>query len=672
MYQGFGKDNGAVIGRVGGSQAVDLSDTQDSIGAEESLIGMDGDGYEIALTARINPSNGDIVWIPSYDTDKAKFRTVAMSQMTSMLRDRDRNKIYESAIELCLGNFAKKVGSHPIVMDVGCGTGLLSLLCAKHGARFTYGIEMFDTMAQIATETVGNLTTPDHVMVVNAKSTDIQELPIKIDILVSELLDSSLLGESCIPSHLDAIHRFMKSHGSGSDECLIPVEDRVIPNRAEVFATAIQSDEILSMVSVPTILNGRENFNAYRNDFAPFCKGGWPMMPVHYEALEHRGAKKLSSATPCLHVKFWEDIYADAVTVVYEDGEPIQFKTFDTDMAITADGTVHGIFLWWKTYLLSRTLDPAGVLFYSTEPGAQNWQDHWQQSIFPLNDPIECKVGDILRIHVSHDEVSIWLSAEKVYDISKSLGMKRKSDENVGINLNTILPRPIVDERFVRKHCTCGWHLLCGADRLMRFNNVSYAKIWDQVISDALAHYSLRQNEKHFIVDLSDGSVLSLTLAMKSKRLGLSGDHIRIVSRERKVFSRIFANQLMEANGLDDRLMIWDGDSILSILDYFSCEDEFLKLSEVNPEFALSVAQQHMKIHTLMSDCCYYQTNSLPTWQAISFHYERTWLAPLLCPEALIIPQKALIMMIPLELPNLSCCFGLVHRLVTLSTIYFE
>ncbi len=49
---------------------------------------MDVDGYEIAATARIYPSNGDIAWIPSYETDKANFRTVATSQMTSMLSDR--------------------------------------------------------------------------------------------------------------------------------------------------------------------------------------------------------------------------------------------------------------------------------------------------------------------------------------------------------------------------------------------------------------------------------------------------------------------------------------------------------------------------------------------------------------------------------------------------------
>jgi predicted RNA methylase len=666
MYQGFSKDNGAVIGRVGGGpQAVDLSDTQDSVGAEESLIGMDSEGYEIALTANIDPSSGDISWIPSYDVDKTKYRTVSMSQMTSMLRDRDRNRIYEAAIQQCLNSFSQRTGTPPIVMDIGCGTGLLSLLCAKHGARFTYAIEMFDMMAQIATETAGNLTTPDHVMVVNAKSTDIEELPIKIDIVVSELLDSSLLGESCIPSHVDAIQRFMKQQGTGPDECPIPIEDRVIPNRAEVYATAIQSEEIHAMVSVPGINKGREHINLYRNEFAQACHGGWPTMPVHYEALEHRGAKKLSSACPCLHIKFWQDIYVDAFTVVYEDGEPIQFKTFDTDIAITADGTVHGILLWWKTYLLSKNIDPTGSIFYSTEPGAQNWQDHWQQSIFPLPEAIPCRAGDVLRLHVSHDELSIWLSAEKVFDISKASGMKRKTDDQLGVHLNAILPRPIVDERFVRKQCNCGWHLLCGADRMMRLNNASYANVWDRVMSNIFDHLRSTSNKQTpLLLDLSDGSLLSLSFATKAKKAGLFGEQLRIVSRERKVFSALFANQLMEANELDNRMMIWDGKSMISILDYFSEGDEFSAYLDPDSIDGQRIAQQYLKIHALVSDCCYYQTHALPTWQAISFHYECTLAAPFLAPQAAIVPSQAVVMMMPMELPNLSCCYGLVQRLV--------
>lgn len=661
MYQGFSKDNGAVIGRVGGGpQAVDLADTQDSVGAEESLIGCDENGYELALTAQLNPENGEVAWIPSYDVDRSKFRTVAMSQMTSMLRDNDRNRIYESAIQQCLTSYIQKTQQHPFVIDIGSGTGLLSLFCAKHGARFTYAIEMFDIMAQIAQETVGQVATPEQVMVVNAKSTEIEEIPVKVDILVSELLDSSLLGESCIPSHVDTINRFMKKHGSGPDESIIPIEDRVIPNRAEVFATLVQSEEVYAMVATRHLTNGREAFNVNRNPFASQCNGGWPTMPIHWEALEHRGAKKLSNATACLQIKFWQDIYADAFTVVYEDGEPIQFKTYDSDVTVEEDGVVHGVMLWWKTYLLSTNLDPTASLFYSTEPGAQNWQDHWQQSIFPLPEPMVCKKGDIIRLHVSHDELSIWMTAEKFFDVTKSSGMKRKIRENVGSNLNMIVPRHIIDERYARKSCTCGWHLLCGADRLMRTNNLSYSNLWDRVMYKVVEKLASRRQHSPLMLDLSDGSILSLTSGMKAKKNGLSGADLKIVSRERKVFSNLFYSQLMEVNELDDRMMIWDGKDLLEILHYFSAGDEFADIQDENSkQIALA---NHFKIDALISDCYYYQLHALPTWQAISFHYERTALSSFLHPEAIIVPRAAVLMVLPLELPDLRGCYGLVHK----------
>jgi predicted RNA methylase len=70
---------------------------------------------------------------------------------------------------------------------------------------------MFDTMASIAQEVVAHNGFENDIIVINGKSTDIESLPVTPDILISELLDSALLGESCIPSHADAIERFLNT-----------------------------------------------------------------------------------------------------------------------------------------------------------------------------------------------------------------------------------------------------------------------------------------------------------------------------------------------------------------------------------------------------------------------------------------------------------------------------
>jgi hypothetical protein len=94
-------------------------------------------------------------------------------QMASMLRDAHRNDMYQIAITEAVQAFRKAHGRPPIVLDIGCGTGLLvrwrlhvfhppwslllgyycivqSLMAAKAGAGTVYAVEMFEVMASIA------------------------------------------------------------------------------------------------------------------------------------------------------------------------------------------------------------------------------------------------------------------------------------------------------------------------------------------------------------------------------------------------------------------------------------------------------------------------------------------------------------------------------------------
>ena len=52
-----------------------------------------------------------------------------------MLKDTVRTKTYQNAIYQNEFLFKDK-----IVLDVGCGTGILSLFCAKAGAKHVYGV----------------------------------------------------------------------------------------------------------------------------------------------------------------------------------------------------------------------------------------------------------------------------------------------------------------------------------------------------------------------------------------------------------------------------------------------------------------------------------------------------------------------------------------------------
>jgi tRNA G46 methylase TrmB len=45
--------------------------------------------------------------------------------MASMLRDTHRNEMYQVAITEAVQRFRKAHGRSPVVLDIGCGTGLL-------------------------------------------------------------------------------------------------------------------------------------------------------------------------------------------------------------------------------------------------------------------------------------------------------------------------------------------------------------------------------------------------------------------------------------------------------------------------------------------------------------------------------------------------------------------
>lgn len=60
--------------------------------------------------------------------------------------------------------FIEEHGRPPVVLDIGCGTGLLSMLAATSGAEEVYGCELYEPLAQIARE-VTQLNCKDKIKV---------------------------------------------------------------------------------------------------------------------------------------------------------------------------------------------------------------------------------------------------------------------------------------------------------------------------------------------------------------------------------------------------------------------------------------------------------------------------------------------------------------------------
>ncbi|RCV11418.1 hypothetical protein SETIT_2G184000v2 [Setaria italica] len=142
-----------------------------------------------------------------------------------MLKDIVRTKTYQNVITQ--SSFLIK---DKIVLDVGAGTGILSLFCAKAGAKHVYAIEC-SQMADMAKEIVKTNGYSDVITVIKGKVEEI-ELPVpKVDVIISEWMGYFLLFENMLNTVLYARDKWLADDGV------------VLPDKASLHLTAIEDAE---------------------------------------------------------------------------------------------------------------------------------------------------------------------------------------------------------------------------------------------------------------------------------------------------------------------------------------------------------------------------------------------------------------------------------------------
>ncbi|KAK1437589.1 hypothetical protein QVD17_03383 [Tagetes erecta] len=142
-----------------------------------------------------------------------------------MLKDVVRTKTYQNVIYKNKFLFKDK-----IVLDVGAGTGILSLFCAKAGAKHVYAIEC-SQMADMAQEIVKANGFSNVITVLKGKVEEI-DLPVpQVDIIISEWMGYFLLYENMLNTVLYARDKWLVSNGI------------VLPDNATLHLTAIEDSE---------------------------------------------------------------------------------------------------------------------------------------------------------------------------------------------------------------------------------------------------------------------------------------------------------------------------------------------------------------------------------------------------------------------------------------------
>lgn len=346
-----------------------------------------------------------------------------------------------------------------------------------------------------------------------------------------------------------------------------------------------------------------------------------------------------------------------------------------------------------------------------------NWQDHWQQTISLVPKDIDVDVGDIVTIQAIHNSVKINVFISKIH---KSNQIKKRSRDDIAVAIKTMQRNHTIDDdnsilisntnevdSQQQQQCTCGWHMLCGPERFQMMCDSNYGMIWQQAIDAMLIklqdnncitlttsssettydNHNTYSSLRNIILDVADGSMLGLSTALKVNQYPTTlNESICIVSKENKLFSRIFFDQLIQANEVQDKIITWDGISWYDIFNHAynntssdmidqEANDDEANNDEANDDESnddddediidsIYMNKLNNKIMAVISECFYYQLRALPIWQLLSFYYYRSSLYRdnLLHPLCITIPYQAVLKAAAVELVHLHKSHGSVER----------
>ena len=136
-----------------------------------------------------------------------------MTKYSDGYRVRDYGQMVRDArrFQPWLDALRRRISPETTVMDIGCGTGILSLLACKFGARKVYAVEP-DASIEIGRSCTSELGGGNRIEWIQQLSTDIT-LPEKVDLVVGDLHGTLPFFTRGIASLADARRRHLKPNG---------------------------------------------------------------------------------------------------------------------------------------------------------------------------------------------------------------------------------------------------------------------------------------------------------------------------------------------------------------------------------------------------------------------------------------------------------------------------
>lgn len=303
---------------------------------------------------------------------ESALRTAVPRWHFPMLNDRIRNEAYDEALR-------RSVAPGSRVLDIGCGTALHSIFAARHGAASVLAVDMDAALCEVARSVKErHVDVAGRIEVVNVSSLDIDDGA--FDVIVCELFDAVVLGESILPTLHHARDNLLKRNGVIIPSC-------ALITAMPICSAALRSKHTLNP-DVPEILS---------------CMTLLTEDTYTCETLHEYPHTPLASAQQVLKIDF---------PGTMRGAGPV--TTFD----ICTPGTVDGIAVWFAAELVK------GV-WLDTAPGRNDCA--WQHGLFYVAGGVEVESGDRLDVLCSFcgEDLQFQLSLCKAAEMGVSSASPR-------------------------------------------------------------------------------------------------------------------------------------------------------------------------------------------------------------------------------------------------------
>ncbi|XP_025943267.1 protein arginine N-methyltransferase 9 isoform X1 [Apteryx rowi] len=429
-----------------------------------------------------------------------------------MLNDTKRNLTYLKAIENVVRSGCKSV------LDIGTGTGILSMFAKKAGAPYVYACELSKTMYELACDVVAANNMGSEIKLLHLKSLDIEipkHIPERVSLVVTETVDAGLFGEGIVESLIHAWEHLLLQPKPKNQDIHIKDYGQVIPASATIFGMAVECKEIRRHHRVGT----QEIAGVRLANSVQFFSPTYASVSSE-ETVEPYTTEKLSRV-PGGYVPLTEPF--QVMTVDFNNLQELKSlaarKPWKLSLPVTQGGILDAIVVWFVLQL-----DDEHAL--STSPSEESC---WEQAVYPVQDlpDYSMKTGDTVTMEVCCQDC--YLKIQKISFWTSECGMDFSNrDDTLNLGNEAELCNALASLQTTSKQDGKGRVCVLESTETALLNNIPYHECFKAAIGKVLSSLNPSKDLQTMDVD-GCGSGLNLQESQNKSSLDAAPDPLYVL-----------------------------------------------------------------------------------------------------------------------------------------------